>query len=57
MNNKQRFIFRIVLAIIFLIGGFVYLFNSDFVFAIAFWVAGLAFGYKAIKDNKDNKEE
>ncbi len=55
MNQKQKFYFRLILSVIFILGGCVYFMKGDFVFAGAFLVAGLVFGWKGIKER--NKEE
>lgn len=56
MTNKQRFFLRLIIAVIFVIGGGVYLFNGELIYAIAFIVAGALFAYNAIKTNKNNEE-
>lgn len=55
MNEKQAFFFRIILAVVFMIGGCVYFVGGEQIYAGAFLLAGLVFGYKAIKGK--NKEE
>lgn len=54
MNDKQRAIFRIIIAVIFVIGGGVYLFQRELLCAVAFILVGILFGFKAIKGG--NKE-
>lgn len=54
MNDKQRAIFRIIIAVIFVIGGGVYLFQRELLCAAAFILVGILFGFKAIKGG--NKE-
>lgn len=49
MNDKQRVIFRIVVAVIFVIGGGVYMFQGEQLCAAAFILVGALFGFKAIK--------
>ena len=52
MNGKLRWILRIVIAVIFVIGGIVYLTQQEWLFACLFVAVGLVFGYRAIKDKK-----
>lgn len=50
MDDRKKIFFRIILAVIFMIGGCAYFAAGNQIYAVAFLVAGLAFGYKAIKD-------
>lgn len=49
MSDKQRGIFRMVIAVIFIIGGVAYMFQGEQLCAAVFILAGALFGFKAIK--------
>lgn len=49
MSDKQRGIFRMVIAVIFIISGAAYMFQGEQLCAVVFILAGALFGFKAIK--------
>ncbi|SFU81324.1 hypothetical protein SAMN04487886_11826 [Clostridium sp. DSM 8431] len=52
MNEKTRKYFRIIISILWIVGGIVFAFRANFINAILFIAVGIMFGLNALKPGK-----